>query len=70
MTAEEMMKNNTSGQSITDKFLELINTPNTTDTYVVVEMINYLGLRIGDDPYAKWGRNTSSTTKIGEETNE
>ena len=41
-------------QTVRDKFLELINTPNMTDTWVVVEMIHHLGLRISDKPDAKW----------------
>ena len=55
-----------SGQKIREKFLELINTPNMTDTGVVVEMINYLGARISDEPHGKWVYDTSMESKIKE----
>ena len=56
------MSSDSSCQTIIDKFLELINTPNMTDTGVVVEMINYLGLRISYKPDAKWVSDSSHTT--------
>ena len=54
-------------QTIIDKVLELLNTPNTTDTYVVVELMYHLGIHLSDLPDVKWVCDSSHTTKKTEE---
>ena len=63
-----MDENPFSCQTIIDKILELMNEPNTEDTYVVVGLINFLDLEL--DQYRGWHqriRDSSHTTKNGDE---